>query len=37
MLKVSQDILEKTDTDSDGVDDDTFVQKTYPFGKLYLN
>ena len=27
-------IGEKTDTDSDGVDDDTFVQKTYPFWKV---
>jgi len=27
-------IGEKTDTDSDGVDDDTFVQKTYPYWKV---
>ena len=29
-----RDIGEKTDTDSDGVDDDTFVQKTYPYWKV---
>ena len=35
MLKVSQDILEKRPTpDNDGIDDDTFVQKTYPFWKV---
>ncbi len=27
-------IGEKTDTDSDGVEDDTFVQKTYPYWKV---
>ena len=27
-------IGEKTDTDSDGVDDDTFVQKAYPYWKV---
>jgi len=27
-------IGEKTDTDSDGVEDDTFAQKTYPFWKV---
>ena len=27
-------IGEKTNTDSDGVDDDTFVQKTYPYWKV---
>ena len=27
-------IGEKTDTDSDGVDDNTFVQKTYPYWKV---